>query len=125
MEPIMSHLAQDASASDPPSLSDVRHAAFQLAGRIIETPVWRWRTGVVADRLTDPRTEVWLKLELFQRTGSFKLRGVLMNLQALDDAARGRGVVAASAGNHAMTVAHAARLSGCPALLVMPRHASP
>lgn len=85
--------------------------------------MWRWQTGVV-DRLS-PQTEVWLKLELFQRTGSFKLRGALNCIRALDTAALARGVVAASAGNHAVAVAYAARAVGTTAKLAMPRHASP
>jgi threonine dehydratase len=68
---------------------------------------------------------VWLKLELFQRTGTFKLRGALNCVSALEPAALARGVVAASAGNHAMAVAHAARVAGTHAKLAMPRHASP
>ncbi|HJV62909.1 MAG TPA: threonine/serine dehydratase [Albitalea sp.] len=107
-----------------PTLDDVRHTAERLAGKIVETPVWRWQTGIVAEAL-DPATEVWLKLELFQRTGTFKLRGALNCLSGLSPAALARGVVAASAGNHAMAVAHAARAAGTHAKLAMPRHASP
>jgi len=107
-----------------PLLSEVRELSRRLAGRVLQTPVWRWQTGVV-ERLFGPSTEVWLKLELLQHTGSFKLRGALHCIGALDEAALRRGVVAASAGNHALTVAHAARLCGAHAKLVVPRHASP
>ncbi|MCM5682760.1 threonine/serine dehydratase [Schlegelella sp. S2-27] len=120
----MSSAVLDAPASTYPTLHDVWQTAARLAGRVLETPVWRWQTGVVHDRLP-PDTEVWLKLELFQRTGSFKLRGALNALASLDAAALQRGVVAASAGNHAMTVAHAARAVGTRAAVCMPRHASP
>jgi threonine dehydratase len=106
-----------------PLLQDIEGAAGRLAGQVLQTPVWRWQTGV-ANRLSS-QTEVWLKLELFQRTGSFKLRGALNCIQALDEAALGRGVVAASAGNHAVAVAYAARAAGTTAKLAMPRHASP
>jgi len=106
-----------------PLLHDVEAAAGRLAGQVLQTPVWRWQTGAV-NRLS-PQTEVWLKLELFQRTGSFKLRGALNCIQALDAAALARGVVAASAGNHAVAVAYAARAAGTTAKLAMPRHASP
>jgi threonine dehydratase len=68
---------------------------------------------------------VWLKLELWQRTGSFKLRGALNGIAALDADARRRGVVACSAGNHAIAVAQAAREAGTHAKVAMPRHASP
>jgi len=63
---------------------------------------------------------VWLKLENLQRTGSFKLRGALWKVLSLDESERARGLVAASAGNHAQGVALAARLLGTTALIVMP-----
>ncbi len=113
-----------ASAVLYPSLQEIERTAVRLAGHILPTPVWQWRTGAVERRLPSS-TQVWLKLELFQRTGSFKLRGALNNLFALDEDARSRGVVAASAGNHAVTLAYAARSVGAPATLAMPRHASP
>lgn len=116
--------APDAFASPFPSLDDIRRTADRLAGRILETPVWRWQTGIVEESF-NPSTEVWLKLELFQRTGSFKLRGALNAIAALTPEALQRGVIAASAGNHAMAVAHAARAAGTRATLAMPRHASP
>ena len=62
---------------------------------------------------------VFLKAELFQRTGSFKPRGVLNKLRSLTDEERARGVIAASAGNHAQALAYCAGLEGLDALLVM------
>jgi threonine dehydratase len=113
------------SAETPyPTLDHIRRTADRLAGRILETPVWRWQTGEV-ERALSPSTEVWLKLELFQRTGSFKLRGALNSLAALDAATLSRGVVAASAGNHAIATAHAARVAGTTATVCMPRTANP
>ena len=106
-----------------PLLQDIEGAAGRLAGKVLQTPVWRWQTGIASQ--LSPQTEVWLKLELFQRTGSFKLRGALNCIQALDDAALARGVVTASAGNHAVAVAYAARTAGTTAKLAIPRHASP
>lgn len=107
-----------------PSLDQLRATADRLRGQVLETPVWRWQTGIV-ERALDPATEVWLKLELFQRTGTFKLRGALNNIAAMDAAALSRGVVAASAGNHAIAVAYAARVAGTHAKVCMPRSASP
>ncbi|MBL0729233.1 threonine/serine dehydratase [Piscinibacter sp. HJYY11] len=107
-----------------PRLHEVERVALRLAGQIMPTPVWRWQTGVIA-RQFNPLTEVWLKLELFQQTGSFKLRGALNAVQSLSDEQRRRGVVAASAGNHAVAVACAARAVGSHAKLVMPKFASP
>jgi len=63
---------------------------------------------------------VWLKYENLQRTGSYKLRGALNRLLTLPADARMRGVIAASAGNHAQGVAVAASLAGVPATIVMP-----
>jgi len=106
-----------------PSLAQIRDTAARLQGKILHTPVWRWQTGVVDEQFAS--TEVWLKLELFQKTGTFKLRGALNCIEALGAPARQRGVVAVSAGNHAIAVAYTARLAGCSARVVMPAHASP
>ncbi len=89
-----------------------------------QTPVWRWR-GHRIDSLVGDATEVWLKLELFQFAGTFKPRGALVNMLALEPAALARGVTAVSAGNHAMAVGYAARVLGTTAKVVMPRSANP
>ena len=65
-----------------PSLAQIRDTAERLNGKILHTPVWRWQTGVIEEQF--PSTEVWLKLELFQKTGTFKLRGALNCIEALD-----------------------------------------
>jgi threonine dehydratase len=109
---------------DFPTLKQIRLAAERLAGKILKTPAWRWQTGIM-EQTFDGRTEVWLKLELFQRTGTFKLRGALNCAEALDATARLHGVVAVSAGNHAIAVAYTAKLLGITAKVVMPQHASP
>jgi threonine dehydratase len=67
---------------------------------------------------------VYLKCENLQRTGSFKVRGAYLRIAKLSSAERARGVVAASAGNHAQGVAYAAGLLGCAATVVMP-HGAP
>jgi threonine dehydratase len=64
--------------------------------------------------------DAWLKLENLQRTGSFKLRGALNRILSLSDAEKQRGVVAASAGNHAQGVAFGCARAGVSALVVMP-----
>lgn len=111
-------------SSPYPSLDQLRRTADRLHGKVLETPVWRWQTGIV-ERALAPSTEVWLKLELFQRTGSFKLRGALNSIGAMNADAMARGVVAASAGNHAISVSYAARVAGTHAKVCMPRSASP
>jgi threonine dehydratase len=67
---------------------------------------------------------VYLKLENLQKTGSFKVRGALNTLQRLGPEVRARGVITASAGNHAQGVAYAARTLGVRATVVMPETAS-
>lgn len=79
---------------------------------------------MLADR-APPDTEVLLKLELFQRAGSFKTRGALINMLELDETARARGVTAVSAGNHAIAVAYAAAALGIDAKVVMQASANP
>jgi threonine dehydratase len=83
-----------------------------------------WRTDALRE-LIAPGTDVYLKLELFQHTGTFKLRGALMSIEALTPEARRAGIAAMSGGNHAIAVAYAARLHGISAKVVMPRTASP
>jgi len=68
---------------------------------------------------------VWLKLELFQVTGSFKVRAALLAVANLPERIRQRGLVAVSAGNHAIAVAYAARSFDTTARVVMPRNANP
>src|SRR3954465_11541472 len=97
---------------------DVERAAEAVAGVARETPV------LPAKRLSrQVGGEIWLKLENLQVTGSFKVRGAINRLSAMTDAERERGVVAASAGNHAQAVAWAARKLGTRATLFMPAEA--
>jgi threonine dehydratase len=95
--------------------ADVDAAAALLADVVRHTPLWHSRG--LADRVGGP---VYLKCENLQRTGSFKIRGAYTRISRLTDAERARGVVAASAGNHAQGVALAARLLGCSATVFMP-----
>jgi threonine dehydratase len=80
------------------------------------------RTPIFSSRTLGPN--VFLKAELFQRTGSFKPRGVLNKLRSLTDEERARGVIGVSAGNHAQALAFGAALEGLDALLVMWKTAS-
>ena len=102
----------------PLQLADVEAARERLRGAIYATPCPYSQT---LSELTGARC--FVKLENLQMTGSFKERGAANLLQQLDQAARARGVIAASAGNHGLAVAfHAARL-GIPAVIVMPEWA--
>lgn len=99
-------------------LSDVREAAALLAGITRVTPVEtsRWLSDAVG-------APVFLKAENLQRTGSFKSRGAYVRLARLNADERDRGVVAASAGNHAQGVALASQLLGIKATVFMPEGA--
>ena len=104
--------------AESPDLAAVEAARARLQGAIYQTPCPYSQT---LSELTGTRCHV--KLENLQMTGSFKERGAANLLLQLDPAERGRGVVAASAGNHGLAVAfHAARL-GIPATIVMPTYA--
>jgi threonine dehydratase len=98
--------------------ADVEAAAALLDGVVRRTPLWHSRG--LADKVGG---QVWLKCENLQRTGSFKIRGAYTRIARLTDAERARGVVAASAGNHAQGVALAARLLGAEATVFMPESA--
>ena len=108
----------------PPDLAAIEEARASLGDLINETPVHHWRAAAVSDAL-GADSAVFLKLELFQRTGTFKARGALLSALALDDAARARGVTAVSAGNHAIAVAFAAHSVGTSAKVVMMEGADP
>lgn len=95
---------------------DIRDTAAALGTSIVATPCLHSRTLSQASGV-----EVWLKFENLQFTGSFKDRGALAKLLALDAATRRGGVIAASAGNHAQGVAYHAMRLGVPAVIVMPR----
>lgn len=106
------------------TIDEVRAAARRLADHVVTTPVHRLRSRAVAAALGE-HTDVWLKLELFQHTGTFKARGALLNVLGLSDDARKRGVIAVSAGNHAAAVAFAAATAGISAKVVMFASANP
>lgn len=100
------------------TLADVRAARERIAGGILRTPC---PESVPLSELTG--LEIFCKLDLMQRTGSFKERGARNALVLLDEPQRRRGVVAASAGNHALGLAYHGGLLGIPVTVVMPRFA--
>lgn len=105
-----------------PTLDEIRTTRSRIDPYIVRTPVWRWQSETLSKAL-GPNTEVWLKLELFQKTGTFKPRGAVNDLLQLAPADRKRGVTAVSAGNHAIAVAYAAQIFGVSAKVVMPASA--
>ena len=94
---------------------DVERAAATIGGRLHRTPTLSCRSLAPGANL---------KAELFQRTGSFKPRGVLTKLASLSDEERRRGVITVSAGNHAQALAWGAAQEGIDALVVMWQGAS-
>jgi len=107
------------NAALPISYADVLAARDAIAGAVIRTPCLHSRT------LSDMTgAEIWLKFENLQFTAAYKERGALNKLLSLDAAQRARGVIAASAGNHAQGLAYHARRLGIPATIVMPRFAA-
>jgi threonine dehydratase len=109
---------------DAPSLEAVHGLRERLGDMVVTTPVRRWQDPAL-EAMVGAETRVFLKEELFQRTGSFKPRGALSNMLDLAPAVLARGVVAVSAGNHAMAVGYAAKVLGTTAKVVMPNTANP
>ncbi len=100
------------------SLSDIQAARGRIAGGIYSTPC------PLSAPLSDIcRCEIYCKLEFLQRTGSFKERGARNALLLLDPQKRSRGVIAASAGNHALALAFHGGQLGVPVVVVMPLYA--
>jgi threonine dehydratase len=101
-------------------LADIEAAARAIAPVAVRTPLLP--ADAVTERVGAP---VWIKPEMLQRGGAFKFRGAFNFLSRLDVAARQRGVIAPSSGNHAQAVALAAKLFGVPATVVMPTTVTP
>src|SRR3982750_3729695 len=99
----------------PPTIDEVRTAAKRIDGAVIRTPMLASRT--LSESIG---AEVWLKFENLQFTAAYKERGALNKLLQLSEEERSRGVIAASAGNHAQAVAYHAKRLGIPATIVMP-----
>jgi threonine dehydratase len=97
---------------------DIEAAAKRIRGHVIESPC---PPSVPLSEATGMK--IFCKLEYLQRTGSFKERGARNALELLPREQQGKGVIAASAGNHALGLAYHAKLLGIPATVVMPRFA--
>jgi threonine dehydratase len=99
----------------PPTIDDIRAAQQRIAGSVIRTPM------LVSQTLSEIiGAEIWLKFENLQFTAAYKERGALNKLLQLTDEERARGVIAASAGNHAQAVAYHGKRLGIPVTIVMP-----
>ena len=101
--------------TQPPTIDDIRAAARRIEGQVIHTPMLMSRT--LSEIIG---AEVWLKFENLQFTAAYKERGALNKLLQLSEEERARGVIAASAGNHAQAVAYHGKRLGIPVTIVMP-----
>jgi threonine dehydratase len=99
----------------PVTLEEIEAAARRIEGAVIRTPTLHSRT---LSELTG--AEVWVKFENLQFTAAYKERGALNKLLLMDPARRAKGVIAASAGNHAQALAYHGRRLGVPVTIVMP-----
>lgn len=102
----------------PVTLAEIRGAARRIAGHVAVSPC---PESIPLSEITGVR--VFCKLDNFQRTGSFKERGACNALRLLSSEQRRRGVIAASAGNHALGLAYHGRLLSIPVTVVMPDYA--
>jgi threonine dehydratase len=101
------------------TIEDIRRAQSVIAGKVHRTPI------ISSTGLGDMAgVRLSLKAEVFQRTGSFKIRGVVNKLAGLSPEERSRGVIGMSAGNHAQALAFGARLAGISSTVVMPLNAA-
>lgn len=106
------------------TLDAINAAQQQIAGQIIRTPMLELRQTELEELLPEGSRAV-MKLELFQKAGSFKARGTLVSVQALTPEQHAAGVTAASGGNHAMALAWAAQAAGTSAKIAIPKTADP
>src|SRR5438552_7125630 len=106
-------------------MTELTRADFEKARSIVAPKVYK--TPLLTSRILSERTgfAVRLKAEMFQRTGSYKIRGPLNKFTYLTDEQKRRGVICSSAGNHAQGVALAAALHGIRAVVVMAENATP
>jgi threonine dehydratase len=109
---------------EAPTIEAIRANRARLGDLVVTTPVRLMVDDALAAAVGES-TQVWLKEELFQRTGSFKPRGALSVMLDLDAAALARGVTGVSAGNHAISLGYSARMLGTTATVVMPKNANP
>lgn len=103
--------------ADLVSSADVQSAAGRISGHVLRTPLVHYSEPA------ENGTRLLVKAECLQRVGAFKQRGAFAKVSGLDAAARARGVVAHSSGNHAQAVAYAARALGVAATIVIPDNA--
>ena len=112
----MNTISSNADALALLTLADVEAAARRIEGQIVRTPMLRSQT---LSQITG--ADIWLKFENLQFTAAYKERGALNALLLMDEERRGRGVIAASAGNHSQGLSYHGTRLGVPVTIVMPR----
>ncbi|NQV59300.1 MAG: pyridoxal-phosphate dependent enzyme [Alphaproteobacteria bacterium] len=104
------------------TIDDVRAAAQRIEGRVRRTPLL---PATLAHNPLPGNPTLNLKLECLQVSGSFKARGAMSRLTTLDDAAKARGLITASGGNHGLGVAYAGHAAGVPVTIYLPGNTPP
>ena len=99
------------------TIDDVRAAAKRIEGRVRRTPLL---PATLSHSLLPDNPALNLKLECLQVSGSFKARGAMSALTTLEDAAKARGLITASGGNHGLGVACAGHAAGVPVTIYLP-----
>lgn len=105
-----------------PDLDTIKATATKIEPYVIRTPTLPYY-GLHTKQFGDMK--VWLKMELLQRTGSFKARGAINTVMQLSEQQKSKGITAFSAGNHAIATAYAAKTLQTSAKVVMPKTANP
>ncbi|WP_029137643.1 threonine ammonia-lyase [Nakamurella lactea] len=115
----------DTVTTDLVTIDEIHAAARRIAGHALRTPLLPAPWADTAGAGSDADAQLWLKAELLQPMGAFKIRGAINAIAALDPAVRAGGVLAHSSGNHAQAVALAAKFFGIDAHIVIPDNAPP
>ena len=104
--------------------NNIDRAREVLQGKIVNTPTLELNEDDLREILPD-NSEVSIKLELFQQTGSFKARGVAIGLETLEEDKKAQGIVTVTGGNHGIATAWGASQYGISAKIIMPKTADP
>lgn len=115
-------IASQIDASPTPRLPDIYQQQKALAPWILTTPVWPLQTQT-SQAVIGSQGELFFKIECWQHTGTFKARGAVTRVMSLSEAERKKGIVAVSAGNHAIAASYAAHCFNTSAKVLMPKTA--
>ena len=105
---------------DIPTLGQIKSNYIKLAPYIKKTPILQWESPL-KDKFFGAKTQIFFKYELFQKTGTFKIRGALTRTLNLTEEEKQRGIVAGTGGNHGIALAYAAQLHNIRATIIVPK----